>query len=148
MKHLLLAAALFSALAMSAPAIAQNLDAIKARKEAFKAMGKVTKEPGQMLKSEIPFDLAKVTAALDAYIEASGKLPALFSDDAKTGGETEALPVIWEKKDEFVGRFAKLAEDAKAAKTAITDEFTFQETFPKVVGSCGGCHKIFREAKN
>ncbi len=147
MKRSFLVLAVLGAVAVAAPAMAQNLDAIKARKEALKAMGAATKLPGQMLKAEIPFDPAPVMAALDVYIAKAAKLPEMFPDDSKTGGETEALPVIWEKKDEFAGRFKKLVDAATAAKAAITDEFSFQEEFPKVVGNCGGCHKIFRQDK-
>ncbi len=128
-------------------ALAQNLDTIKQRKELLKSMGKPTKAAGAMLKGEAPFDLAAVKAALKTYQEVAPKMPALFPDDSKTGGETEALPVIWEKKKDFEDRFAKLAADAKAADAAITDEASFKAKFPDVAGNCGGCHKIFREQK-
>lgn len=139
-----------AAIALALPASeagAQNVDVIKARKELLKGMGKPTKDVGAMLKGEAPFDLAKVKAALKAYGENAPKLPALFPEDSKTGGETEALPVIWEKKKDFEDRFAKLVADAKAADAAITDEASFKAKFPDVVGNCGGCHKIYREQK-
>lgn len=136
-------AAAFSASAASA----QNLEAIKSRKELLKEMGKATKDPGDMLKQAIPFDLAKVKAALAKYQENAPKIAKLFPDDSKTGGETEALPAIWENKQDVDARFEKLAADAKAAEAAITDEFSFMEEFPKVVGNCGGCHKKYREDK-
>lgn len=128
-------------------ATAQNLDAIKQRKELLKAMGKATKPVGAMLKGEAPFDLKVVQAALKTYQENAPKLPAQFPDDSKTGGETEALPVIWEKKKDFEDRYAKLAADAKKAEGEITDEASFQAFFPDVAGNCGGCHKIYREKK-
>lgn len=128
-------------------ASAQNLDAIKARKDTLKGMGKATEAPGAMLKGEAPFDLAKVKAALAAYQDGAAKLPELFPDNSKTGGETEALPVIWEKKQDVVDRYKKLAADAAAASVKITDEFSFQEEFPKVVGNCSACHKVYRKPK-
>lgn len=129
------------------PAAAQNLDAIKARKEALKAMADAAKLPGEMLKGDAPFDLGPVKAALARYQEKAAKLPELFPDDAKTGGDTEALAVIWEKKDDFVERFKKLVAEAKAAEGKISDEFSFQEEFPKVMGNCSACHKIYRKPK-
>ena len=128
-------------------AAAQNLDAIKQRKEILKGMGKATKPVGAMLKGAEPFDLKAVQAALKLYQESAPKLPPLFPDDSKTGGETEALPAIWENKKDVEDRFAKLAADAKAAEPKITDEISFQEEFPKVVANCGGCHKKYREDK-
>lgn len=126
---------------------AQNLDAIKERKALLKEMGKATKAPGDMLKQVIPFDLAAVKAALAKYQENAPKIAKLFPDDSKTGGETEALAAIWENKEDFEKRYEKLAADAKAAEAAITDEFTFIDEFPKVVGNCGGCHKKYRQDK-
>lgn len=132
---------------VSLPAQAQNVEIIKERKSLLKDMGKAAKEPGKMMKQESPFDKAAVLAALDVFIANAPKLPGKFPDDAKTGGETEALPVIWDNKDDFAQRFEKLVADAKAAKESIGDEFDFQEAWPKVVGNCGGCHKKYREEK-
>jgi cytochrome c556 len=126
---------------------AQNLEAIKARQDLLEAMGKAAKAPGAMLKGEAKFDLAKVQAALKVIQENAPKLPDLFPEDSKTGGDTEALPVIWEKKDDVVSRFKKLVADAKTAESAITDDVTFQTEWPKVAGNCGGCHKIYRQKK-
>ncbi|MGD9667629.1 MAG: cytochrome c [Hyphomicrobiaceae bacterium] len=146
MNRLVLAAFIAAAAAFSASSVsAQNLEAIKARQDLLKEMGKATKGPGDMLKQAIPFDLAAVKAALAKYQENAPKIAKLFPDDAKTGGKTEALPVIWENKPDFEKRFEKLAADAKAAESKITDEFSFMDEFPKVVGNCGGCHKKYRE---
>lgn len=147
-KDILVAAGLAGLFVAGAGAVAaQNLDTIKARKELLKALGKPTKEAVAMLKGEAPFDLAKVKATLQLYQTQSPKIAPLFPEDSKTGGETEALPVIWEKKKDFDERFAKLAADAKAAEAAITDEKTFKAKFKDVVGNCGGCHKVYRQEK-
>lgn len=136
-----------TAILAAIPASAQNLEAIKARKGLLKEMADATKGPGAMLKQEKPFDLAAVKAALAKYQENAPKVAKLFPDDSKTGGDTEALPAIWENKDDVMQRYEKLAADAKAAEGKITDEFTFMEEFPKVVGNCGACHKKYREDK-
>jgi cytochrome c556 len=149
LRALLPATAIAAALLVLPPSAAQsqNLEPIKERKALLKEMGKATKDPGAMLKQEVPFDLAAVKAALAAYKANAPKIAKLFPDDARTGGETEALPAIWENKDDFTKRFDKLVADATAAEGKITDEFSFQEEFPKVVGNCGGCHKQYREKK-
>ena len=141
-------ASLAAILAVSAGTVAaQNVDAIKARKEILKSMGKPTKELAGMMKGEVPFDLSKVKQTLQLYQTQAPKLPPLFPPDSKTGGETEALPVIWDKKKDFEGRYAKLASDAKAAEATIKDEKSFKANIKEVVGNCGGCHKIYREEK-
>ena len=60
--------------------------------------------------------------------------------------ETKALPVVWQKKSDFLPRFDKLAADCKAAEAAIKDEASFKTEWPKVTGNCGGCHKEFRKS--
>jgi cytochrome c556 len=127
--------------------VAQNLSIIKERQEHYKAMGKAVKEPGAMFRGEADFDLAKVQAALKVIQEKAAILPKLFPDDSKTGGDTEALPIIWDEKADFEARFPKLAESAKAAEAKITDEATFPDAWKEVMGNCGGCHKKFRKPK-
>ena len=71
----------------------------------------------------------------------------MYPETAKTGGDTEALPAIWDNKSDFEGRYTKLASDAKAASAPIKNEISFAEEFPKVASRCGGCHKLYREKK-
>jgi cytochrome c556 len=133
-----------AAIAIGATAVYAQSAAIGQRKEIMKSVGGAMKEPGGMMKGEMPFDLAKVQASLKTIAEASPKLPALYPDDSKTGGDTQALPAIWEKKEEFVGIYKKLEADAKAAATAIKDEASFKTEWPKIGANCGACHKAFR----
>lgn len=128
--------------------LAQNLTVIKEREGHFEAMGKAAKEPGAMFKGEAEFDLAKVQAALKTFQEKAALLPTLFPDDSKTGGDTEALPVIWDEKADFEGRFPKLAAAAKAAEGKITDADSFPDAWKEVVGNCSSCHKKFRKPKS
>jgi cytochrome c556 len=126
---------------------AQNVAVIKERKTNYEAMGKAAKAPIAMYKGEEEFDLAKVQAALKVIQEKAAILPKLFPDDAKTGADTEALPIIWEEKQDFLDRFPKLATAAKDAETKITDEETFPDTWKEVMGNCSACHKKFRKPK-
>ncbi len=134
-----------AAIAVGATAVYAQSAAIGQRKEVLKTFGGAMKDPSGMMKGEVPFDLAKVQASLKTLADGAPKLPALFPDDSKTGGETQALPVIWEKKAEFVGGFKKLEADAKAAAGAIKDEASFKTEWPKIGANCGACHKAFRQ---
>lgn len=139
----------FAAFALGATAVAaQNTTIIKERKAHFKAMGKAVKPVGAMFKGEEAFDLAQVQAALKVIKEKAVILPTLFPDDSKTGEDTEALPLIWDKKADFEARFKKLADSTAAAETAITDEETFPDTWKGLMGNCSGCHKEFRKPKS
>jgi cytochrome c556 len=133
------------ALTIASVAAAQNVDAIAARQEIYKGFGKATKPVGAMLKGDTGFDLATAKQALATYSAGAKKLPALFPPDSKKGHDTEALPAIWDHKDDFEARFAKLAADSDAAAASITDEASFKATMPKLLGECGSCHKAYRQ---
>jgi cytochrome c556 len=130
--------------ALSTAAAAQNTDVIAARQEIYKGFGAATKPIGPMLKGDAAFDLATVQKALNTYVAGAQKLPALFPDDSKKGHDTEALPVIWTNKDDLNARFSKFGADAQAALGSITDKASFETGMPKVLASCGGCHKAYR----
>jgi cytochrome c556 len=136
--------AIVAAIAVGATLVhAQNLDIIKQRQAAMKANASAAGDLIKMNKGELPFDIAKARASLKAIEEQAAKLKGLFPDDAKTGGDTAALPAIWAKKADFTARLDKLAADAKTAEGAIEDEASFRVELPKVVGNCGGCHKEY-----
>ncbi len=142
------AAAFGLALAGSGVALAQELHgeaAIAKRKEIMRGWGGLLKDPGGMLKGETAFDLAKVQAALRSIESGSTDLKTLFPEDSKTGGKTEAAPAIWEKKAEFEALYTKIGADAKTAEGAIKDEATLKAELPKVLGTCGACHRNFRQ---
>ncbi len=122
-------------------------DPIAARKALMKENGKQAQYGAKVMKGEEPFDLGKAKAIFAAYENAATKVPALFPDNSKTGGETAALPAIWEHKDDFEKRFAKLGADAKTAAAKVTDEASFKATFPAVQKNCGGCHETYRAKK-
>jgi cytochrome c556 len=134
-----------AALAVGATVVYAQSAAIGQRKDIFKSFGGAMKEPGGMMKGEVPFDLAKVQASLKTLSEGAPKLKGLFPDDSKTGGDTGALPVIWDKKADFEGRFDKMAADATAAAAAIKDEASFKAEWPKIGANCGGCHKEYKK---
>jgi cytochrome c556 len=92
--------------------VAQN-DPIAARKALMKTNGDQNKIATEMLEGKQPFDLAAAKKVLLAFAEAGEKAPALFPDNSKTGGDTAALPPIWENKADFNAKFAQLAKDAK-----------------------------------
>lgn len=134
--------AVFGALALGATMVwAQNLDAIKQRRDAMKEIAKGGTPPFKMSKGEIPFELSKVEAGLKIYQDQASKLKGLFPDDSKTGGDTDASPKIWANRPAFEQEIDTFIATAKAAAGAIKDEATFKAEYPKVVRSCGACHK-------
>lgn len=119
--------------------------AIAERKAAMKAVGGAAKAIGDMNKGDVPFDAAKASAAFKTMEVNFTKAKGLFPDDSKSGGDSTALPTIWEKKADFLGRLDKAAADAKTAAGAATIEAVFKEQVKTVTSNCGGCHKEYRQ---
>jgi cytochrome c556 len=134
--------AALAAIAIGATVVhAQNLDAIKKRRDVMKAIATAGTVNFKMMKGELPFDLAKAQAGLKVYQDEAAKLPTLFPDDSKTGGNTDAAEKIWQAKGEFDAAVNTFLATAKTAAGAITDEASFKKEYPAVFRSCGGCHK-------
>jgi cytochrome c556 len=133
-----------AAVALGASVVVAQQDPIAARKALMKANGEQARLGTQMTKGEAPFDLAKAKAIFVTYQDAATKMPNLFPDNSKTGGETAASPKIWENKADFDAKFAKLGQEAKAAEAAVRDLDTFKAQFPEVQKNCGGCHETYR----
>jgi cytochrome c556 len=135
-------------LAIAATSASAQENPIAKRREIYKSFGQAAKEPGAMLKKEAPFELAKVHAALRTFQDGSRKLPNLFPENSKTGGETAALPAIWENKADFDARLTKLATEANAAEAKVTDLDSFKAQFTEVQKNCGGCHQTYRKRQS
>jgi len=120
-------------------------DPIAARKAMMKANGQAAGQGGKFVKGEEPFDLAKAKAIFATYEKAAADFGKLFPDNSKTGGETAALPAIWENKADFDAKLVKFGADAKAAAAKVTDEASFKAAFPDVQKNCGGCHNTYRK---
>lgn len=137
-----------AAIAIGVTAVAAQSDPIAARKALMKNVGAVTKTGGQMVKGEVPYDQTKAQEIFTTYVDASGKMPGLFPDSSKTGGDTAALPAIWTGMDDFKAKFAKFNADAKAAQGSVKDLDSFKASFGAVTKNCGGCHETYRAKKS
>ena len=105
-----------AAVALGATVVVAQQDPIAARKALMKANGEQARAGTAMVKGEQPFDLAKAKAIFTTYQDAAAKMPNLFPDNSKTGGDTAASPKIWENKADVTAKFSKLGQDAKAAE--------------------------------
>jgi cytochrome c556 len=124
-------------------ALAQT-NPIAARKALMKANGEQAKIGAAIAKGDAPFDAAKVQTIFVTFVEAAEKAPALFPDNSKTGGKTEALPAIWKNKADFEARLAKFGVDAKAAQADVKDLATFKALWAGLIRkNCTGCHEKY-----
>jgi cytochrome c556 len=125
-------------------AIAQA-NVIEQRQNIMKRNWDVAKPVFGMMRGQVAFNLEQVQSALRTISQNAKQIPTLFPDNSKTGGDTEALPAIWENKADFNARAARLEESAQAALAAIKDEATFKTEFPKAAQTCDGCHDKYRK---
>ena len=131
-------------IAIGITGVVAQTDAIAERKELMKKNAQHTKAVSAMVKGDAPFDAED----RDRRVHASGRtpprqLPKLFPDNSKSGGETRALPKIW---DDRKGFDAQVAAFAKAAAARPTDAEALKKAFPAVSKACGDCHEGYRAA--
>jgi cytochrome c556 len=141
MIRTVLAVAVF---AFGVTAVVAQGDPIAARKAVMKANGDQSKIATDMLEGKQPFNLDAAKKIFATFAEAE-KVRTLFPDSSKTGGDTAALPAIWENKADFEAKLTKFVADAKAAGAATTNADTFKVQITEVRKNCGGCHQTYRK---
>ena len=115
---------------------------IKERKALFSKNYKTAKRV-QSLASNGNLDEAKIL-----MIEMSNnykRLLDLFPENSKVGFKTEALPSIWENKDEFNLLMTKASNNMIELTSAIDETEDMKATLGKYMwSSCKSCHSKFR----
>ena len=115
---------------------------IKARKALFSKNYSTAKKV-QTLSSKGEFEKAK-----SLMIEMSENYKTLieyFPDNTKEGFKTEALPSIWENKDEFNDLMKKSSNDMIKLASLIENSDDVKASLGKLMwGNCKACHSKFR----
>ena len=116
------------------------------------AMGKALGTVADMFKGTAAFDAGKVAEAAKIVEGHAAEMGSLFPDTkaSREGKGTEALPSIWENKDDFLA-IAKTLENKSAdlAKVAVTnDQSQIRRVFGEMAKTCSACHSDYRKAKN
>jgi cytochrome c556 len=139
-------ALVLAGLGLGLTAVTAQPDPIAERRQTMKGVGAATRDGAAMAKGDAAFDAAKAQAIFKTYADAAKKMPALFPDSSKTGGETTAAAKIWEDQAGFKVAFAKFEADAGAgASVASLDGF--RGAFGAATKNCGTCHEVYRIKK-
>ena len=70
-----------------------------------------------------------------------------FPENTKEGFKTEALPTIWENKDEFNNLMIKSSNDMIELASIIESSDDVKDTLGKLMwGNCKACHNKYRVA--
>ena len=115
---------------------------IKGRKAMFSENYQNAKRISILLKSNKIEEAKPLMKKIsDNYI----KLLDYFPENTKEGFKTEALPSIWENKDEFNALMQKASDDMiKLAKAIDTAEDLRAAQKELMWGNCSSCHNKFR----
>ena len=132
---------------MSTGLIAQSEDSIediiKGRKAIFSDNYKTAKRVN-ILVNDLEFEEAK--KFMKEMTENYETLLNYFPENTKEGFNTEALPSIWENKDEFNALMQKSADDMKQLAAVIEDADDLRGTMQQYMWSnCKACHSSFRK---
>jgi cytochrome c556 len=133
--------------AFGVTALSAQGDPIAARKAIMKANGQQNRVGTEMIEGKQPFNLDAAKKVFATFAE-SEKALTLFPATSKTGGDTAALPAIWENKADFDAKLRKFVADAKAAGAATTNADTFKAQITEVRKNCGGCHQTYRKRQS
>ena len=136
------------AVACSAGAVLAQSDPVKERESLMKQNDEHAKVVVPMMRGQRPFDAKAVDAAFAQWAETAQKLPSLFPDNAKTGGDNRASPKIWENKKDFeekAAEFGKAVAENRAKAVASLDGL--KAAIPVVGQACDNCHKPYRLSK-
>jgi len=116
---------------------------IKGRKALFSKNYSTAKKV-QIFASKGEFEKAKIL-----MIEMSDNYKSLleyFPENTQEGFKTEALPIIWESKDEFNSLMTKSSNDMIELASIIESSDDVKNTLGKLMwGNCKACHSKFRK---
>ena len=117
-------------------------DIIKGRKAMFSENYQNAKRISILLKSN---KIEKAKPLMKKISDNYKKLLDYFPENTKEGFKTEALPTIWENKDEFNALMQKASDDMiKLAKAIDTAEDLRAVQKQLMWSNCSSCHKKFR----
>ena len=90
-------------------------------------------------------DFVKASSLMKEMSENYLTLLEYFPDNTKEGFKTEALPIIWENKDEFNSLMKKSSTDMIELAKVIDSSDDVRATLQKFMWSnCKACHSKFR----
>ncbi|MEK6709965.1 MAG: cytochrome c [Nitrospinota bacterium] len=89
--------------------------------------------------------LPDAARAADAIAKAAEEIPRQFRRNT-LAGKTTALPVIWQKKDDFDAKAKNLATTAAALAVVLRvgDKAGSEGALRTMQGTCGACHREYR----
>ena len=118
-----LVVAAVTAAMFGATAVIGQQDPVTTRENLMKENNDHARTLVRMMRGQRPFDAAAVETAFAQWADTAKRLPGLFPEDSKAGGDTRASPTIWLDKDDFDARAAAfgkaVTENRDKAKASL-----------------------------
>ena len=136
------------AVGLSVSAVMAQSDPVTTRENLMKQNNEHARAVVPMMRGQRPFDAAAVDAAFSQWADTAQKLPGLFPENSKTGGDNRASPKIWLDKKDFdqkAADFGKAVADNRDKAKASLDGL--RAAIPVVGKACDACHEDYRLAK-
>ena len=105
-----------AALAVTTVAVTMAMaepDPVKTREGLMKQNDDHAKTMVQMMRGQRPFDAKLVDTAFAQWADTAKRLPGLFPENSKTGGDNRASPTIWLDKERFRRQGRRLRQDRR-----------------------------------
>lgn len=136
---------------LAAPVMADE-SAIKARQGLMRIYAHSLGILGGMAKGEVEYNAdAAQTAADNLLAAATINQSAMWpqgTDAESMPGKTTALPAIWEKFPDIATKGKALVDAATTMQANAGSLDGIRANIGAVGGSCGGCHKAYRQSNN
>lgn len=157
MKHLATTALLAALaapvlLAPLSPAVAGDSAPIRERQKMMRALGKAMSTVGKMMQDKADYDPAFVADTVKTMQSVAHDFPSLFPNGTDTdnaliehGVESDALPAIWTKMDDFKAKAEALGTAASAAVPLTGDKAKFATAVGAIGKACKACHTDYRK---
>jgi cytochrome c556 len=137
------------AAALSIGAVVAQQDPVTTRENLMKENNKHALVVVRMMRGQAPFDAAAVDAAFAQWTDTAQKLPSLFPDGSKTGGDNRASPKIWVNKKDFDAKAAAFGKSVAENRDKGKGSLAGLRTAIGAVGkACDDCHKEYRLGKD
>jgi cytochrome c556 len=130
-------------------AVVAQSDPVKEREDLMKGNQKGADLAVAMMTGKAPYDAKAVDAAFAQWADTAQKLPSLFPDNSKTGGDNRASPKIWLNKKDFDAKSAEFGKAVADNRTkAVASLEGLRAAVPLVGNGCDNCHKEYRLSKH
>jgi cytochrome c556 len=137
------------AVALAAPALAQDMNAVQARQGQFKLYGHNLAVLGGMAQGRMDYDAAMAQTAADNMFHLTRHDQSRLwpeGTDSSSIMETRAKAEIWDNLDDFTAKFVAMQEATAALQGVAGNGLDALRPAVGAMGAtCGACHEAYRE---